>query len=66
MKPFEPLLNASQAATLLDLHPGTLLRWVREGRFPHHRVGRKVRFRVSEIDAWLSSYNCGTSRVAPN
>jgi excisionase family DNA binding protein len=52
---FEPLISAEAAAELLDLHPVTLLRWAREGRIPHHRLGRRVVFRLSELDNWLNS-----------
>lgn len=52
---FEPLLNPVAAASLLDIHPVTLLRWARESRVPHHRVGRKVKFRASDLNAWLAS-----------
>jgi len=50
---FEPLLRATEAATLLNLHPVTVLRWAREARIPHHRMGRKVAFRASELNSWL-------------
>ena len=53
--PFEPLISAVDAGQLLDLHPVTLLRWAREGRIPHRRLGRRVVFRISELDKWLSS-----------
>ena len=52
---FEPLISAATAAEMLNLHPVTLLRWAREGRVPHHRLGRRVVFRLSELDKWLSS-----------
>jgi excisionase family DNA binding protein len=52
---FEPLLSAATVAELLSLHPVTLLRWAREGRVPHHRLGRRVVFRLSELDKWLRS-----------
>jgi excisionase family DNA binding protein len=52
---FEPLISAIDAGQLLDLHPVTLLRWAREGRIPHRRLGRRVVFRVSELDGWLNS-----------
>jgi excisionase family DNA binding protein len=52
---FEPLISAAEASQLLDLHPVTLLRWAREGRIPHRRLGRRVVFRVSELDRWLNS-----------
>jgi excisionase family DNA binding protein len=53
--PFEPLLTVEDAANLLTLHPVTLLRWAREGRIPHRRLGRRVVFRVSELDKWLNA-----------
>ncbi|WP_406704541.1 helix-turn-helix domain-containing protein [Tunturibacter empetritectus] len=52
---FEPLLSTSEAAVLLNLHPVTLLRWAREGKLPHLRLGRKVMFRASELDAWCTA-----------
>ena len=43
------------AGQLLGIHPVTVLRWAREGRIPHHRLGRRVAFRTSELDQWLAS-----------
>ena len=54
---FEPLLNAEDAARLLTVHEGTLTRWAREGRVPAHRLGRRVAFRASELNAWLATKN---------
>ena len=65
--PFEQLLSADEAAKLLLLHPVTLLRWAREGRIPSHRLGRKVAFRQSELNAWLlsrSGYTVDAVRAA--
>jgi len=47
----EPLLNAKQVAALL----GVPLSWVYDnvGRLPVLRVGKSLRFRASEIEAWL-------------
>ena len=50
---FEALLSASQAAPLLNIHPGTLLLWAREGRIPCLHVGRRVAFRASALNDWL-------------
>ena len=62
---FEPLLSADHAATLLGLHPVTVLRWARENRVPHHRLGRKVKFRATELDAWcMTLYNDRAVRAA--
>jgi excisionase family DNA binding protein len=51
---FEALLTAVQAAELLNLHPNTLLLWARSGRVPSMRLGRRVVFRASALNNWLS------------
>jgi excisionase family DNA binding protein len=62
---FEPLLTATDAAQLLNLHPVTLLCWSREGRVPHLRLGRRVMFRASELDAWCrAGYTSSAVRAA--
>ena len=49
-------LTARQLATIVPLHPVTLLRWAREGKIPHRRLSaRKIVFLPSEINEWLAS-----------
>ncbi len=64
-KVFEPLLTSVDAARLLSLHPVTILRWAREGKIPHLRLGRKVMFRASELNAWcVSGYSTSAVHAA--
>ena len=63
---FEPLLTAVEAGHLLGLHPVTLLRWAREGRIPHRRLGRKVTFRTSELNSWYGRSTLEEPFVSPN
>jgi excisionase family DNA binding protein len=51
---FEALLSAAQAAQLLNIHPNTLLLWARTGRAPCVRIGRRVAFRASALNRWLT------------
>jgi excisionase family DNA binding protein len=60
-EPFESLLSAAEAALLLGIHPNTLLLWAREGRVPSLHLGRRVKFRASSLNEWLS----GTKLVEP-
>lgn len=55
--PRDPLLSESQAAELLGLRPGTLQVWRSTRRYPlrYVKVGRYVRYRQSDIDAFLAS-----------
>jgi excisionase family DNA binding protein len=61
---FEALLSSAEAATLLHIHPNTLLLWAREGRIPSMRLGRRVAFRASSLNEWLSSQYTGTAVCA--
>lgn len=49
------LLDDKAAAALLDVSPGTLSVWRSTGRYalPFLKVGRKVRYRRSDLMAWL-------------
>jgi len=49
------LVDEKAAAEFLDTTPGTLSVWRSTGRYalPFVKVGRKVRYRVSDLEAWL-------------
>ena len=51
------LLNEQQAAEYLTVSPGTLSVWRSTGRYslPFVKVGRRVRYRLSDLDAWLEA-----------
>lgn len=51
------LLDDKAAADLLDVSPGTLSVWRSTGRYnlPFLKVGRKVRYRRTDLLAWLES-----------
>jgi excisionase family DNA binding protein len=51
----EPLLNARQLADVLGFAPGTIVDWAEQGRLPVFKVGRALRFRESEVLAWLEA-----------
>ena len=49
-------LTPTEAAKIATVHPGTLLRWAREGKVPHRRLSpRKIVFPLSTLNAWLTS-----------
>jgi excisionase family DNA binding protein len=51
-------ISSKQAAQLLGIHPVTLCRWRSEeveGQPKYHKVGKKVRYRRSVIEAWIES-----------
>jgi excisionase family DNA binding protein len=61
------LLTSREVAAFLGLSPETVLRRHRRGELPGYRLGSNVlRFRKSEIEAWLASRGPGAAEeVAP-
>ncbi len=50
---FEPLLDSSQAAALLRIHPKTLQKMARRGDIHGTHIGKLWRFRASDLNDWL-------------
>lgn len=46
-------LTTGAAAKLASVAPGTLRRWIREGRLTGHKAGRVVRVRRAELEQLL-------------
>ena len=46
-------LTTREAADFLGLSLSTLYTWVSEKRIPFHRLGRALRFRLTELEDWL-------------
>jgi len=54
-----PLLDAVQAATLLNVPQSWVAAEARAGRIPHVRLGRYVRFNRDELIAWCEGRSVG-------
>ncbi len=49
-------MSVDEAARYLSVSPQTLMRYIRAGQLPVHRIGaRLLRLQRSEIDAWVQS-----------
>jgi excisionase family DNA binding protein len=62
----EPLLTPDEAAHLLRATPYWVTRKARDGVLPCVRVGRKVAFLRSDLEAWVADHRAGhTAHDAP-
>jgi excisionase family DNA binding protein len=52
-----PLMDSSQAAQFLGVHPRTLQRMVLRGQIAGVRVGKLWRFVPSAIQDWIAEHN---------
>ena len=66
MQDRDELLKPPAVAALLGIHQATLAGWrTEEGRGPRFiKVGRHVRYRRSDIEAWLETRTCSSTRTA--
>jgi len=55
-----PLLSIEELSAYLGIKIKTLYGKVESGDIPHYRIGRLIRFRLDEINAWLEG--CRNSR----
>ena len=55
----ERLMTVQELASYLRCSVTTVRRIVARGEIPHYRLGKMVRFRRREVDAWLTAYHEG-------
>jgi excisionase family DNA binding protein len=58
----EPLLDPAAAAGLLSVKPSWVYEAVRDGRLPHLKVGRHIRFLRTDLEDWVVGQRAGQSR----
>ena len=51
--PVDEVMNYRGLSAYLKFAQGTLRHWVMQGKIPHIKIGRSVRFDKKQIDAWL-------------
>ncbi len=51
----EPLIDADEAAKILDIHEKTVRDMARARRLPGMKLGREWKFRASSLDVWIQS-----------
>ena len=61
----EPLLNAREVGAYLGFKPATIVDWAEADKLPTFKVGGRLRFRLSEVEAWLEEKRTGTGGEAP-
>ena len=49
----ENWVDIAEVATHLQVTKDSIYRWVDSKGFPAHRVGRLLRFKLSEVDDWV-------------
>jgi excisionase family DNA binding protein len=59
----ERLLTARELGELLGFAPATIVDWAEAGKVPAFKVGGRLRFRASEVEAWLEAQRLGATQT---
>jgi len=55
----EQLLTPKQLSELLQVDVSTVYLWTHTEFIPHYKVGKSVRFKVSDVEDWLAKRKNG-------
>ena len=66
MAPEESWVGIEKVAAHLRVAKESIYRWVESKGFPAHRVGRLLRFKLSEVDAWVTTSGGDDSASDPS
>ena len=65
----EAWVGIAEVAAHLSVARDSIYRWVETKDFPAHRIGRLLRFRLSEVDQWVmtsrDNYSEAPQRTKP-
>jgi excisionase family DNA binding protein len=66
MAPEESWVGIAEVAAHLRVAKESIYRWVDSKRFPAHRVGRLLRFKLSEVNEWVTASGGDDSGSSPS
>ena len=49
----ERWVNLEDIAVYLSMSEDTVRTWIKEGKLPFYRVGKRYKFKISEVDEWI-------------
>ena len=49
----EKWVNLEDIAVYLSMSEDTVRTWIKEGKLPYYRVGKRYKFKISEVDEWI-------------
>ena len=49
----EKWVNLEDVAEHLSLSQDTVRTWIKEGKLPAHKAGKRYKFKISEVDEWV-------------
>lgn len=60
----EKWVNLEDVADYLRITQDTARTWAREGRIPAYKVGKRYKFKISEVDEWVRNSGSTSEKEA--
>ena len=51
----EKWVNLEDVAEHLSLSQDTVRTWIKEGKLPAYKAGKRYKFKISEVDEWVKT-----------
>lgn len=51
----EKWVNLEDIADYLSVSTDTVRAWIKDGKLPYYRAGKRYKFKISEVDTWLKA-----------
>ncbi len=61
----ERILTSEQVAGILQVHPFTVLKYIKQGKLKGSNLGRMYRIRESDVEAFLNKNTAQNKEVSP-
>jgi len=65
LKPYPEMLTVNEVAAVLRVHPRSVQRWARAGRFASVRAGRTYRIPHADVLRWMLSIRIAATQEEP-
>lgn len=46
-------VNLEDIADYLSVSNDTIRNWIKDGKLPYYKAGKRYKFKISEVDEWL-------------
>jgi excisionase family DNA binding protein len=56
------VMTVTEAAKALGMSKNTLYDLIRDDRFPHVRIGQRIRIPIQALHEWIHDYTSGSTR----
>ena len=64
MSYLESWVDVEQVAEHLGIQRHSIYRWIDNKGFPAHKIGRLLRFKLSEVDEWVRQGDDGSDETS--